>query len=320
MGEESPAPSQASNVHRRQRRAAGAQPTGVSRTLAGTRVGSSPDLSQLAGEPDGVAQRASERVVVEVGEHVFFGRPVLGEARRPRCERRAGRSRVAAMTARRGTGCSPSRPSSRSAPVVPASQPGNRRHCGGRAARPRSSTHQLGWRTSTATRRCLGNSPRVASSSPRSQRKSGGSCSRKGPSFGPRPAALSTSRCTGSRGSLSRRMCERYRLAFTVTTKSSGVRSRQLLEDRAFRQAVEGVVHLDGGETGGVVLEPAPLRDARRIEALPPVPVLPSRRPELDRHAEDTTDEGPGARRPVRALGEGGARSVAATGSDASSH
>ena len=51
------------------------------------------------------------------------------------------------------------------------------------------------------------------------------------------------------------------------------------------RQPVERVVVLHGGELFRVELQPPPLRNARRVQHPPPVPVLPSRRPDQPRHA-----------------------------------
>src|SRR5436305_209060 len=47
-------------------------------------------------------------------------------------------------------------------------------------------------------------------------------------------------------------------------------------ERLALRQPVERIVDLDGGEVPGVVLQPAPLRQAGRVEPVPPVLVLPA--------------------------------------------
>ncbi len=49
-------------------------------------------------------------------------------------------------------------------------------------------------------------------------------------------------------------------------------------------QPVEGVVDLDGGEPGGEVLQPEPLRQTLRVETTPPVPVLPAGRAHHDHH------------------------------------
>jgi hypothetical protein len=59
------------------------------------------------------------------------------------------------------------------------------------------------------------------------------------------------------------------------------------------RQAVEGVVHLDRVEEGGVVVEPPPLGELLRVDDPPPVPVLPARAPHVrpTGHGREATDE-----------------------------
>jgi hypothetical protein len=48
-----------------------------------------------------------------------------------------------------------------------------------------------------------------------------------------------------------------------------------ILERARLGKALEGAVHLDGGEARRIVLEPPSLREPPRVEAFPPVRVLP---------------------------------------------
>jgi hypothetical protein len=130
-------------------------------------------------------------------------------------------------------------------------------------------------------------------------RSVGGSCSRIDVEPVPSPAARSISRATGSSGSRSRLMWVRKRLALTAQRKSGGVRSRHFDEGGELGQPVEGVVALDGGEVLGVVLQPQPLRQLRRVEAAAPVAVLPPRRPD---------DHGHGGRLPCLLMADAPAR------------
>ena len=55
-----------------------------------------------------------------------------------------------------------------------------------------------------------------------------------------------------------------------------GKRGRPSFEGRALRKPVEGIVHFNGGEPSAVMLEPVRRGEPRWIEAVAPVPVMPT--------------------------------------------
>ena len=93
-----------------------------------------------------------------------------------------------------------------------------------------------------------------------------------------RPAARSTRSSAPTPRSMSREPLHVRQVAAGLDREHE-VRRRVVhpaVDRRGLREPVEGRVDLDGVEAGGVVLEPPPRRQARRVEGLPPALVLAS--------------------------------------------